>query len=266
MSTLWNYDLTVGAPDLTAHTGLLLAEDDALKTYLEGIQVPEKDQLVPVDVWFRYPEGERRIKYPFITIDWLGIDPAYDRWTSQWKVPADYCRYLDPLTGSETGRGMYVPSVAPTLPDLTDPAVMGYDIDAPLMHTLTYQVSVFSRSSLHDRYLQSRFITDIFPPRPFFLPVDADMTWRRCTLIEFTPGDTYESTDSGQKRIFRKIYTITVDAEIPYTKVREVFKVLSLHADIYDGVSGPRESPTHASDSPHDIAAENVTVVPPPGP
>lgn len=259
----WDYDLAVGDIDITAHTGLILAEDAALKTYLSGITVPDKNGMIPVDVWFRHPEGERRIKYPFITIDFLAINPSFDRWQSQHYVSENDAIFLDPETTLETRTGMYVPSVSPELPEKEDPTA-GYRIDPYLMHTLMYQVAVYTRSAIHDRYLLSRFMTDIFPPRPFFIGVDADATWRRCELLGMEQGDTTETTESGNKRIFRKIYTISIDAEIPYSRILEVPVAQRLHADVYADTED-REEIDHDYDAVHEIG-EPVTVEPPPGP
>ena len=68
-------------PDIHEHVGFLLAEDEALKSYLTGIEVPGRDPDSPrekVGVWFRWPQGERQIKYPFITIDAITAEPAYE--------------------------------------------------------------------------------------------------------------------------------------------------------------------------------------------
>lgn len=257
----WDYELAVGEVDHLLHTGLLLAEDAALKAYLTGITVPDKTSMIPVDVWFRYPEGERRIKYPFITIDFIAINPSYDRWTSDHYVDPNYCSFLDPVTGQEVRTGMYIPSTASELPDPEE----GYSthIDPYLMYRLTYQISVHCRSAIHDRYLLSRFMTDILPPRPFFIGVDADSTWRRCELVGMQPADTTETTESGNKRIFRKIYTITMDAEIPQSKIYEVKQVVRVHGDVYPTTTPQRESVSHEYDDTH-TKAEPFTVVPPP--
>lgn len=272
--TTWDYDLAVGDVDLANHTGLLLAEDDALKTYLSGLTVPDGNGgSTEVGVWFRFPEGERRKQFPFITIDWLGIQADTSRWTSIYDVYEDDCRYLDPETGLETGnRGMYIPSTSPTLPELSDPENMGYDIQPYLMHTLTYQVSVYSRSIFHDRFLTSRFMTDVFPPAPFFLPVDADMTYRRCQLAGMQQADTTETAESGNKRVFRKVYTLLIDAEIPYSKIVEIGKVTRIHADLYTlPVDPDPETPPpdeeipvepvdHDYDDEHDVADDRFTI------
>jgi hypothetical protein len=259
----WDYDLFNGQVDLEEHTGLLLAEDAALKEYLLGIAVPDKNGTTPVDVWFRYPEGERRIKFPFITIDFLAINPSYDRWTSFHHVDENYSIFEDPITGEEVRRGMYIPSTSPTLPD-KDSETTGYHIEPYLMYTLMYQVCVHTRSAMHDRYLASRFMTDIFPPRPFWIGVEADHTWRRCELQEMTPADIMETTESGNKRIFRKIYTISMDAEIPQSRAYAIEKAYRLHIDLYPTPVEAREPALHAYDDVH-AYADYLTVEPPSG-
>lgn len=265
MTTDWDWDIAAGDIDLSAHTGLLLAEDDALKKYLSGFTIPVKDGMSEVDVFFRYPEGERRTKYPFITIDFLTIAPAFERWTSHYHLRDDSAEFTD-MHGTVLRRGMYVPSTAPELPNLTDEGTpQGFDIDPYMAYKLTYQVSTFTRSALHDRYLMSRFMVDIFPPRPFFIGVDADATWRRCELVSTQQADTTETTTSGNKRIFRKVYTVTMEAEIPQSKLREVFKVLRVHGDIYDRENPAREPADHQYDDFHTVG-EGWTVEPEPQP
>lgn len=261
--TDWDYTLSAGQVDLAEHTGLLLAEDASLKGYLSGITVPDKNGMVGVDVYFRYPEGERRIKFPFITIDFLAINPSYDRWTSKYQLNEQSASFCDPVSGEEIRRGLYVPSTAPSV---TTPENGGVVTDNYLMYTLMYQVAVHARSALHDRYLLSRFMTDIFPPRSFFIGVDADSTWRRCELLSMQPADYSESTESGNKRVFRKIYTISIDAEIPQSRVQEIGKVDRVHVDTYAASHGyTREQVSHTYDAAHEYA-EPITVEPPPGP
>lgn len=263
----WEDPTYVGDPNWSTHTGFLLAEDDALKTYLQGMKVPTMeggnvgtDQDVPV--WFRYPEGERRKQFPFITIDLIGVNPAYDRWTSIRHVdPLHEVQWREPGSDAAAGEGLYTPSVRPTLleggidADDSIPGDTGLHVDQYLMYELMYQVTVHARSSRHDRILMSRFFTDIFPPRPFWIGVAADQTWRRCNLLQSTQADTMETTESGAKRVFRKVYTITMDAEIPQSRVQELVKVTQIHFDLYDTLAeGQRESNDHASYGPHEIA------------
>ena len=43
---------------------------------------PGYEGTTEVGVWFRYPEGERQLAYPFITIDLLTVEPDYELFTS----------------------------------------------------------------------------------------------------------------------------------------------------------------------------------------
>lgn len=262
MSTgYWADPTYVGEPDPIEHTGFLLAEDAALKNYLQGMVVPDRSGTSSVPVWFRYPEGERRTQFPFITIDLIGVNPSFDRWQS--------IHVMKPLTeqpqidndGNLVRTGLYRPSVSPTL-------VPGHEntaeqvTDQYQMYEILYQVTVHCRSSLHDRVLLSRFMTDIFPPRPFWIPVDADMTWRRCELREMVQADIMETTESGSKRVFRKIHTISMDAEIPTSAVAEFELVTRIHIDMYEQGQTAREAVGHAFDAAHTVASENLTTTP----
>jgi hypothetical protein len=204
-------------PDIWSHKGFLLAEDEMLKEYLTGIAVPGREPAAPktdVGVWFRWPEGERQIKYPFITIDLLQAEPAFDLFTS------DY--YPD-------SAGRYRPSVSPTLPSPPGGwGIQDYNARNYLPFRLMYQVGVHARNALHDRYLQSIFKVDVFPPRPFWIQCPADQVWRRTELMNATAADLSETTESGTKRIFRKVYTVNVLAEIPQDRIEDswVYKAL----------------------------------------
>jgi len=191
-------------PDLEQHLGFLLAEEESLKTWFTGIKVQTRPGTVgttDVGVWFRYPEGERQIKYPFITLDLISVEPNYDLFQS---------------TFIQKTEGLYRPDFAPILPDL--PAGEQYAIREFLPMNIVWQVAVYSRSSLHDRYLTSIFNTDLLPPRPFFITNIADNVDRRTERLGFQSADTVETTESGTKRIFRKIYTIQMLTEIPQNR------------------------------------------------
>jgi hypothetical protein len=207
-------DAPVSPLDLTKHTGFLLAEDEALKKRCSGLMVPKTPggEMEEVGVWFRFPEGERQLHYPFITLDLIAVEPEYRLWTS------DY--YLDPI-------GLYQPSVSPTLP--LPPGgwtTHNYTVRNFIPMHLIYQVAAHTRSALHDRYLMSYFMTTVFPPRPFWLGVDADNTWRRTEHLGYAAADALETTESGTKRIFRKVHTLSMLAEIPQERFIEVYRVL----------------------------------------
>jgi hypothetical protein len=194
-------------PDLLDHIGFLLSEEEALKTWLSGVQVPGRDRdsdPIEVGVWFRYPEGERQLKYPFIVIDLLSIEPEYDLFTSTY--------VHDPVFPQP----LYEPSRSPTLPSLPS-SQMAYGVREYLPFRIVWQVSTYARSNLHDRYLTSIFATDILPARPFFVFNKADGVDRRTERMSFQSADTLESTESGTKRIFRKIYTVSMLTEVSQT-------------------------------------------------
>jgi hypothetical protein len=212
----------LGSPDLVAHTGFILAEDEALKKYLSGITVPTRPgaaETTEVGVWFRFPEGERQISYPFITLDLLSVEPAYDLFTSVFQEPL---------------AGLYQPSVSPSLPVSGEDGLTTYSIPNFLPFRLIYQVMVHCRSSLHDRYLLSLFMTDVVQPRPFWLAVDADMTWRRVERVGFAQADIPETTESGTKRIFRKVHTLSMLAEIPQAAFVQSYMVLRVLLAVTD--------------------------------
>jgi hypothetical protein len=264
MTGYWTTPDYVGDASVTDpanKTGLLLAEDDALKWYVSGLKVPtagSSGDTVEAKTWFRFPEGERREEFPFITIDWLGITPSYERWTSIYKVDPDDA-YFTNNDGTLNHRGMYIPSVSPTIPAVG--ANQGTSIDPFLMYRLLYQVTVHSRSAQHDRILTSRMLTDVFPPRPFWIPVDADHTWRRAELVEMSPNDTLETTESGSKRLFRKAFTISMDAELQQSRMETVEKARTLHVDFYKSsdIEQPTEPVEHLSTSIHSLS-EPLTV------
>jgi hypothetical protein len=216
-------------PDIQSHQGFLLSEDEALKKYLTGITVPGRDEgsTSDVGVWFRWPEGERQIRYPFVTIDLLQAEPAFNLFHSDhWETTAE----------------LYRPSVSPYLPEPPGGwATQAYAIRNYLPFRLMYQVVAHSRSALHDRYLQSIFRADVFPVRPFWIWNPMDSTWRRTELLQAAAQDLSETTESGTKRIFRKVYTVSMLAEVPQDRIIDsyVYKVLRVlipvvHRDWFD--------------------------------
>jgi hypothetical protein len=80
---------------------------------------------------------------------------------------------------------------------------------------LLYQVSTFTRSALHDRQLSSQMLSTIVPFRKGFIEVPEDGTMRRLDLLDWTTADLLDSESGYRKRIFRKIYTLQMSAEIP---------------------------------------------------
>ena len=212
-------------PDIWTHKGFILSEDESLIAYLKGIEVPGRDaddEKIEVGVWFRWPQGERQIKYPFITLDLLQAEPAFDLFQSEHRINA---------------YEVYRPSVSPFMPEPPGGwASMNYSVRNFLPFRLMYQVTVHCRNALHDRYLQSIFRSDVFPVRPFWLKNVADGTWRRTELQQAVSSDLSETTESGTKRIFRKVYTISMLAEVPQDRIVDsyVYKVLRVLIPVVD--------------------------------
>ena len=252
----WDF---ISDPDVGAHTGFILAEEAALKQYVSGLHVPNprgESGTSEVPVWFRWPESERRMAYPFITIDLLSVAPAYDRWTSTYNA-AQSPVYFDGV-GDNPGRwGLYYPGYTPDIPTEEGKT---YYVERYLPYNLMFQISTYARSAYHDRFLTSRFITDIFPPRSFAIDVEADHVARRCELLQWVSGDTMETSEAS-KRIFRKIYTVLMETEIPTSKVVEFEKISTVHVDMYDTTEPESyEAVGHSVDGPHTSADAHSTV------
>ena len=111
-----------------------------------------------------------------------------------------------------------------------------YSIRNYLPFRLMYQVTVHCRNALHDRYLQSIFRTDVFGVRPFWIWNPMDETWRRTELVQTVASDLSETTESGTKRIFRKVYTVNMLAEIPQDRIIDsyTYKALRVFIPVVD--------------------------------
>lgn len=216
-------------PQFDTHKGFILSEEMALKEHLTGLSVPHASgdpagKPEKVGVWFRFPEGERQLRYPFITIDLLMVEPAFDLFHSD---------HYEPRV-TRSGEELYRPDFSPTIPPPPfgnqDWAVKNY-----LPFRLTFQVSTFARSNLHDRFLTSIFMTDIFPVRPFHIANNVDGTWRRTENLGMVSNNTPETTESGTKRIFRKAWTISMQASIPQNRFTEdelLYKVMRVYIPV----------------------------------
>lgn len=251
--------------DLDANTGFLLAEEAALKQYLSGrITIPRPRKAdSEVGVYFRWPTSERTIKYPFITIDLLSIDPAYDLWHSDHDEMADPARFYDPDTGI-TREGIYHPSVTPdALPEGVDISDPGQTMGRLLPYRLMFQIGTFATSPLDDRAMHAKLMVEVLPPRSFWIGVDADHVWRRCELLQWVSADSQETTEAGN-RMFRKMYTISMETEIPTTTLRQVEAVRQIHVDIYDLTSQVPLPVEHETEADHSSIADTFTTVEPP--
>jgi hypothetical protein len=205
-------------------TGFLLAEDEAIKVRLTGITVSDdRNATRPVKVFFRYPEAETERDYPFITIEMLDIVHAKNRQHSENEL-----YYYNTAGGASAPIGAsvmpnalnYWPSISSNFSNFTDKndyQVLMTNEFVPV--DLLYQVSTFTRSALHDRYLSSIMLTKIFPFRRGSIHVPADNTDRRLELLDWSTADLLDPEAGYRKRIFRKVYTLQMSAELPSTDV-----------------------------------------------
>ena len=172
----------------------LLAEDEALKGYLQGMTVAdEADPERPVRVWFGYPDIELRAQqFPFITIDVIDIRQAFERQTSGFVYDEDF-QGTTPAQG-----GLY------------------YKYDVPIAYDIEYQVTSYSRHPRHDRQIVFQ-MTHKFPGKWGYLPVPNELgthtAYRHMFLESFVKRDTVEP-DLGNKRLFRNVFTIRVVSEL----------------------------------------------------
>lgn len=178
----------------------LLAEDQALKTYLSGMTVSdEKSTPRSVGVWFGFPDVEIRSQsFPFVTIDFMGMDPAYYRQSSGHLYDADY-----------------MGTTAYTVDANGNPAVW-YDYEVPVAYDLTYQITSYSRHPRHDRAIIYQ-LNEKFPAMRGHLPVPNDLgtstAYRHMFMERMYKSDRAEG-ENGNKRLLRNVYTVKVASEL----------------------------------------------------
>ena len=97
---------------------------------------------------------------------------------------------------------------------------------------LLYQVSTFTRSALHDRQLSANMLTKVFPFRRGSIHIDADNTDRRLELLDWSTADLLDPEAGYRKRIFRKVYTLQMSAELPSTDIYGTQQTTEIVANI----------------------------------
>ena len=252
-------------PQYPDHIGFLLAEEDALKLMLEGtLTLPDRTGTEkPVRVWFRYPDPETTITYPFVTIDLIGIEPAYDLWHSEYALYKDseVEEYSD--TGEISGYRLYDPSTSHNIAlTATDPP--GYFKRRNyLQYRLIFQLGMWANNVAHDRLMSARMIRDIIQPHPSWLHCPADGVWKRMETLGWAAADM-PSQEGAQKRIFRKMYTISVQTDLPQDRLADLsqqprIKRLLLHMeDTRDGSQVLPDDQSQYWYTLHDYEAEEA--------
>lgn len=212
-------------------TGFLLAEDAAVKQRFSNLTVTDnRNNERSVGVFFRYPEGETEKEYPFITVENVSLVHATNRQHSEM-----YYYYTSTTSASATDASVlnYYPSElsAQDLSEQLEPN--GYlRTEAFVPVDLVYQVTTHCRSALHDRQLSAKILTGVVPFRRGYINVEADGTSRRFDLLGWTNADVLDNEAGYRKRVFRKIYTIRMNAEIPTYSIVNVKQVSTVIGNI----------------------------------
>lgn len=208
-------------PNYPDPLGFILAEEDALKRLLEATATlpNNRGDEVPVRTWYRYPSGETQITYPFITIDLVGMEPAYDLWTSEYDLIPNMEAAEESDTGAPVSPRTYDPSTSPQI--AYGNLVNFWKRKHYLTYRLYYQLGLWTLNAVHDRILSARIIRDIIAPRPLWLFVPADGVWRRMEVLEWTPADI-ASQEGAEKRIFRKMLTLSIQTDIPQDRLDQL--------------------------------------------
>ena len=226
-----------------SRVGFLLAEDEAVKNILSNLTVTDdRNNSRSIDVFFRYPESETERSYPFITIEHIDIIHARNRQHSEsdiffrtgaGNVPA--------IPANSANRMDYWPSVSSTFSFKTEKNNYGYlEANEHVPVDLLYQISTFTRTALHDRQLTAKMLTEVFPWRRGFIDIGADNTIRRLDLLDWTTADLLDPEAGYRKRIFRKVYTVQMTAEIPSSRIvgRHAVEQVVGNAEVVNSVNG----------------------------
>lgn len=196
-----------------ANPGFLLAEDAAVKTRFSGMTVSDdKNASRPVQVFFRYPEGDTERIYPFITIEMIDIIHALDRQHSEVQIYASTSGAAS-LQFTGPNAMQYWPSEHHNFTQFAGSApVVSTNEFIPV--DILYQVSTYARSALHDRQLSAQMLHSRARLRWGFIDVPEDGTIRRFDLLDWVTADLLDPEAGYRKRIFRKVYTLKMSAEM----------------------------------------------------
>lgn len=214
-----------------SNSGFLLAEDAALKSrLLNGLRVSDdKKASRPVQVFYRFPESETERTYPFATIELISLNHARIRQESEVTYYYTNSTMSASAVSSTAPRIDYFPSEY-GVSELDEIALNSVYLSTEQMTPidLVYQVSTYCRSQRHDRELTSGMLRYVFPMRRSYIEIPEDGTSRRCDLVSWTSADIMDQEAGYKKRIFRKVYTVQINSEIPLTDLLQVKRVLQV--------------------------------------
>lgn len=223
--------------------GFLLAEDAAVKARFSNIAVKDdKNAQRVAKVFFRYPEGEKEKEYPFITIEHVGLshnrqlqhsEQAYYFTNTSYGASLGDVAYIDYFPSELDSAGM--------IDEIESGDAFYLRAESFVPVTLIYQISTYARSALHDRQLTGKILRRVTPFRRGFIEVPEDGTIRRFDLISWSNSDLLDGEAGYRKRVFRKVYTIHMSAEIPSSDLVGVKQVASVIGNIKNA---DNENPT----------------------
>ena len=197
-------------------TGFLLAEDEAIKLRFSNLFVTDdRNERRPVKVFFRYPEGETEREYPFITIELIDVLHASERQHSDVAIYADTSE--SDMFDNHPAFFDYWPSEVDGISaSATSGSSQFLVADDFIPIDLLYQVSIYTRSALHDRQLTSGILSRVTPWRWNSIYIQADGTSRRFDMLDWTNADLLDMESGYRKRIFRKVLTLKMSSEITH--------------------------------------------------
>jgi hypothetical protein len=88
----------------------------------------------------------------------------------------------------------------------------------------------------------------VFPFRRGFIEIPEDGTIRRCDMIDWRQADILDQEAGFNKRVFRKVYTVRINAEIPQRDIYTVKSVSTVDGTIRDNNSESDVSSTSFSE------------------
>lgn len=198
-------------------TGWVLAEDAALKEYLQGFIVSDATAGAgrPVKVWYRNPEAEERPReYPYITIDLIDVAES-------------------PEGGRHMVNRIKVAEMEYAPPNALPAAVAGKTMlaDRPVPIDLDYQVTSYSRLAMHDRALLA-YLFRKFPGKYGALYIPGDNTAR---TMQSLGGSSSSDVDQDGKRLYRRSHRVRIFSEMWPAAIAQVANLSALNLNIRGG-------------------------------
>lgn len=216
--------------------GFTLAEDAALKMRLSSMAVSDDRNPERVaQVFFRHPEKTTEKTYPFVTIELNDI-----RWASERQHSFQDLYYADSdgLTADQQ-ESLTSIDYAPSELDAAGlagivPAGGFLRTDAYTPVDLMYSVTTYARSQLHDRQLSSLMLRRVVPISPGrgWIEIPEDGTIRRLDMMSWNSSDILDGEAGYKKRIFRKVYTLKMNAEMMASDFIETTRALSTQGSL----------------------------------